>query len=616
MRLILSVATLVLCFHLTAQQFSDVTNEAGVFHLPIHQSLMGGGVVWLDYDSDGNEDIYFSGCRVRDVLYRNNGDGTFSNATFIAGLTFTDLFNTMGAVQGDLNNDGFPELFITTWENSTGLELVRNILYLNNGDGTFTDISAEAGLMDESWSTSTVMLDVNLDGFLDIYVLNYMEETGFILDDDGVTVGFDHDCYDNYLYLNNGNLTFTESAESYGLLSGGCGLALSASDVDKDGDPDLQIANDFGEFITPNQLFINNFPDPTFTDVSMESGFDLGMYGMGIAVGDIDNDLDQDFYITNMGKNELLTYELGADTFTNITNESGTANSGNGELLYTSWGDMFMDVDNDGFMDLFSANGHMSAAAFIQNVQDDPDKLFMNNGDLTFTDNSEESGVDYRGISRGAAYADYNSDGFLDIAVSGIQNPFFSELQGVQLYTNLHTSGNWIALTLEGVVSNRSAFGSKVTLYSGGNSFYRELLGGSSHLSQNQSLIHFGLGEIQEIDSLVISWPNGLYQTVIQPELNTRHHFIEDYSSGILEKTETNLFLAYPSPLMTGQDLTLKLPEESGILEVYEMDGKLVYSCILQNKVDRVNLGLSSGIYLIKLKTKKHQWVEKIHITE
>ena len=170
--------------------------------------------------------------------------------------------------------------------------------------------------------------------------------------------------------------------------------------------------------------------------------------------------------------------------------------------------------------------------------------------------------------------------------------------------------------TLKGVVSNRSAFGSKVTLYSGGSSFYRELLGGSSHLSQNQSLIHFGLGQIQEIDSLVISWPNGLYQTVIQPELNTRHHFIEDYSSGILEKTETNLFLAYPSPLMTGQDLTLKLPEESGILEVYEMDGKLVYSCILQNKVDRVNLALSSGIYLIKLKTEKHQWVEKIHITE
>ena len=348
----------------------------------------------------------------------------------------------------------------------------------------------------------------------------------------------------------------------------------------------------------------------------MESGFDLGMYGMGIAVGDIDNDLDQDFYITNMGKNELLTYESRADSFTNITNESGTANTGNGELLYTSWGDMFMDVDNDGFMDLFSANGHMSAAAFIQNVQDDPDKLFMNNGNLTFTDNSEESGVDYKGISRGAAYGDYNSDGFLDIAVSGIQNPFFSELQGVRLYKNLNSSGNWIAITLEGVVSNRSAFGSKVTLYSSGNSFYRELLGGSSHLSQNQSLIHFGLGEIQEIDSLVISWPNGLYQTEIQPELNTRHHFIEDYSSEILEKIETNQFLVYPSPLMTGQDLSVQIPEENGVLEVYEMGGKLVYSCILQNKVDQVNLNLSSGIYLIKLKTDKHQWVEKIHITE
>jgi len=616
MRLVLSVATLLLCLHLKAQQFSDVTDEAGVFHLPIHQNLMGGGVVWLDYDSDGNEDLYFSGCRVRDVLYRNNGDGTFSNETFSAGLTFTDLFNTMGAVQGDLNNDGFPELFITTWENSTGLELVRNILYLNNGDGTFTDISANAGVTDESWSTSAVMLDINLDGFLDIYVLNYLEATGFILDEEGGTIGFDHDCYDNYLYINNGDLTFTESAEPYGLLSGGCGLALSASDIDKDGDPDLQIANDFGEFITPNQLFINNFPESTFTDVSIERGFDLGMYGMGVAVGDIDNDLDQDFYITNMGKNELLSNELNGDSFITITDASGTDNTGNGELLYTSWGDMFMDVDNNGYMDLFSANGHMSSAPFIQNVQDDPDKLFMNNGDLTFTDSSEESGVDYRGISRGAAYSDYNSDGFLDIAVSGIQNPFFSKLQGIKLYKNLNTSGNWLAFTLEGVISNRSAFGSKATLYAEDQSFFRELLGGSSHLSQNQSLVHFGLGEIQAIDSLIISWPNGLNQKIVAPEINSRHHFIEDSSSGISVKFEKNLFSLYPSPLLTGQDLTVQLPERDGELEIYEIGGRLVYFCVLQNQVEKVSLALSSGTYIAKLKTEKHQWVEKIHITE
>jgi hypothetical protein len=292
-----------------AQSFSDVTNDVGIFQVPIHQDLMGGGVTWFDYNNDGWSDVYFTGCRIGDVLFENNGDGTFSDVTVNAGLKTTANFNTLGVIHGDVNNDGHEDLFITVWDEAATNLLARNILFLNNGDGTYSDISVSAGITDASFSTSAVFLDVNLDSYLDIYVLNYMEEAGVILDEDGNTIGFDHTCYADYLYINNGDLTFTESSDAYGFSSLACGLSISSNDVDKDGDPDLLIANDFGEFLTPNELFINNYPDPSFTEVGEETGWDIGLYGMGVAGGDIDNDLDLDYYITNLGSNALLLRE-------------------------------------------------------------------------------------------------------------------------------------------------------------------------------------------------------------------------------------------------------------------------------------------------------------------
>jgi len=290
MRVSICVTILLLCHTLNAQNFTDVTNSAGIFKIPLHQSLMGGGLCWIDYDNDSNVDLYFAGCRLRDALFRNNGDGTFSDVTIEAGLTFTDAFNTMGVIKGDVNNDGYDDIFLTVWDESSSSTLERNILYLNNTDGTFSDISVEAGIIEESFSTSAVFLDVNLDGFLDIYVLNYMAETDFILDENEQIIGFNHLCYDNYLYMNNGDLTFTESAEFYGVNSAGCGLALSASDIDKDGDSDLQLANDFGEFVTPNELFLNTPNESYVTEQAEDAAFDIGLYGRGVAVGDIDND--------------------------------------------------------------------------------------------------------------------------------------------------------------------------------------------------------------------------------------------------------------------------------------------------------------------------------------
>ncbi|MFK7755455.1 MAG: FG-GAP-like repeat-containing protein [Flavobacteriales bacterium] len=613
MRSIFCVAILLLCHTLNAQLFNDVTNSAGIFQVPLHQSLMGGGLCWIDYDNDSHTDLYFTGCRLRDALFKNNGDGSFTEVTIQAGLIFTDAFNTMGVVKGDVNNDGFDDLFLTVWNESSSGSLERNILFLNNTDGTFTDISLEAGITHESFSTSAVFLDVNLDGFLDIYVQNYLEETNFILDENEDIIGFNHQCYDDYLYMNNGDLTFTESAELYGVNSAGCGLALSTSDVDKDGDPDIQLANDFGEFVTPNQLFINNYPDAGFTEIAEEAAFDIGLYGMGVAVGDVDNDLDQDFYITNMGRNSLLLRDNESLVYTDISDEAGTSNTGNDSLLYTGWGDFFFDADNDQLLDLFVANGHMTSAEFIANERDDPDKLFMNNGDLTFSDNSESSGLAYQGICRGAGYGDYNKDGKLDIAVSGIDNPFFPILEGVRLYENNSDAGNWIAFTLEGVLSNRNAYGANITLHAEGQSFYRELLGGSSHLSQNESMLHFGLGEFTAIDSIRINWPGQPSELVLDLEVNTYHHIIQsipDFTSEI----GAELVQIYPNPMRSGAQLSLRGITGPTHFSIHNTLGKLVYETWLSSNEKSVTLDLSSGMYIATLRTDHSTWVNHLYI--
>jgi len=593
--------------------FNDITNESGIFQVPLHQSLMGGGLCWIDYDNDSFTDLYFTGCRLRDALFKNNGDGTFTEVTTQAGLMFTDAFNTMGVVKGDVNNDGFDDLFLTVWDESTSSELERNILFLNNTDGTFTDISISAGITHESFSTSAIFLDVNLDGFLDIYVQNYLEETEFITDENNDIIGFAHECFEDYLYINNGDLTFTESAEAYGINSAACGLALSASDVDKDGDADIQLANDFGEFVIPNQLFINNYPEVGFTEVAASAAFDIGMYGMGVAIGDIDNDLDQDFYITNMGRNSLLLKDDESLFYTDISDEAGTANMGNDSLLYTGWGDFFFDTDNDKLLDLFVSNGHMTSAEFIANERADSDKLFLNNGDLTFTDASESSGLDYRGICRGAGYGDFNKDGKLDIAVSAIDNPFFLLLEGVKLYENTSNTGNWIAFTLEGVTSNRNAYGSSLLLYAEGEVFYRELLGGSSHLSQNESLVHFGLGDISEVDSVRINWPGQPSELVTELETNAYNHVVQGITSDNAQNQVDQLVM-YPNPLKKGGALSFQGITGPTHLIVHNAVGELVYETWLSFNQKTITFDLSSGMYIATLRTDQIIWVNHLYI--
>lgn len=276
-----------LCFCVTSPTlfaqlaFSDQATAAGISHESIVPFYVGGGVAFFDYNNDGYEDIYLTGGMNSDKLYRNNGDGSFTDVSVAAGIVnATQNSITLGVTTGDLDNDGDREILVTT-EETYGL-----ILFKNNGNGTFNNIANIAGLALAAYGSYTASFgDYNEDGFLDIYIANYVDEIDFHYDTLGEINGFAHTCFPNYLYLNNGNLTFTERAAIEAVADTGCTLSVSFTDYDSDGDVDIFSVNDFGEDIIPNQMYQNNAG--TFSNVSSSTSIDTpGIYGMGLAIGD------------------------------------------------------------------------------------------------------------------------------------------------------------------------------------------------------------------------------------------------------------------------------------------------------------------------------------------
>jgi len=311
----------------------------------------------------------------------------------------------MGVITGDIDNDGYRDVFVTTWIDE------HNLLFKNNGDGTFQEISASAGILDTALSTAASFGDFNLDGFLDIYVVNYIDPSKPPTDDSG----FYYTCSPNYLYMNNGNETFTEVASLYGVADTGCGLAIAFTNYDQDSDVDIYIANDFGAWVLHNSLYQNNYPSPDFSNVSVSSSMNDAIYGMGIAIGDYDEDGDLDYYVTNLGRN-VLRNNQGNGLFIDLTDSAGVANTyTDSNLFAVGWGTAFLDYDNDTYLDLFVVNGHIPADSIIANAPSNPDVFYKNNGDGTFTDLSASLGVDDTSMARGFALGDYDNDGDLDL---------------------------------------------------------------------------------------------------------------------------------------------------------------------------------------------------------
>ena len=506
-------------------RFTDIHKAAGITFVQdstqtdqkYYLETMGTGVGWIDYDQDGLMDLYFVQSAATDIyrpatplrsaLYRNNGDGTFSDVTQKAGVGGEGHYG-QGVAVADFDNDGFPDLYVTGYG--------RAILYRNNHDGTFTDATAKAGLSDQGeWSTSAGWFDYDKDGWLDLLVTNYIEWTPKTNQYCGErAAGYRAYCNpNNYkgqktrLYHNNHDGTFTDVSDKSGVgLPESKGMGVVLADFDNDGWPDIAIAND----TWPNFLFLNNH-DGTFKDVSLVSGLaasEDGKYeaGMGIDAADVDGDGLLDVYITHLDfELNRLYLNNGDKTFTDDTFSSGI---GNKARLLSGIAARFIDYDNDGWIDILQLNGAMldNISLYHSEVSyKEPLLMFRNLGRGRFAMSSADLGPDFvRPVAgRGLGTADFDNDGDVDIAVN-------NRGEAPELLRN--DGGNinhWLEVLLIGTTSNRDGTGSVLKLSSDGFVQTKQAIGGASYMSASDPRIHFGLGKRTKLDSLVITWPSG-----------------------------------------------------------------------------------------------------------
>jgi enediyne biosynthesis protein E4 len=526
-------------------QLEDITTQTGITFKhtsdPAKKYIvesMSGGVILFDYDRDGWPDIYFTnaptvemtlkGTKSFGALYHNNHDGTFTDVTAKSGLSKACM--AMGGAVGDYNNDGWPDLYITC--------LGGNILYRNNGDGTFTDVTAKAGVADGRWSTGAAFGDYDGDGFADLMVANYVD---FHLDDlpkFGSAAfckyrGIDVQCgprglrgAGDSLFHNNGDGTFTELSKAAGVNDpdGYYGLGVLWSDFNNTGRPDIFIANDS----TPNYLY-KNVANGKFKDIGLESGTAVSDDGseqasMGIAIGDYNHTGRPSLYVTNFSdENDVLYRNDGGWNFMETSYPSGVAVP---SLPWVKWGTAFVDMDNDGWLDLIAVTGHVypqvdslpSGGGYRE-----PKMLHMNQKDGTFCDASDQAGkaLMERHVSRGLAVGDLFNDGNMDVVVGDIDGaPMVLRNRGI-------AGRHWVSFELTGTKSNRMALNARISIVDGGMTQTDEVHSGGSYLSQNDPRIHFGLANAMKIDKVEIRWPSGLKETLTNLAVDQHYAVVE-----------------------------------------------------------------------------------------
>jgi len=491
-------------------RFKDVTAEAGINHVfKVYEGMFGGGACVFDYNNDGYEDLYITGGTNDDVLYRNNGNGTFTNVFEQSGMAVTKKYVTQGVSSADVNRDGFVDLFITNITRRDKKEVIPraiNLLFLNNGNGTFRDVTNEYGLDQTlSFSTGGSFGDFNGDGWPDIYVGNYFNEyKGKLSVINDNTVVEANQIAKGFLLLNEKGKRFRDVYSDYGLEYRGFGFGGVFTDFDNDGDQDLFVNHDFGYKRTPDMLLENHYPKKSFTDVAKETGMDLKINSMGTAVGDYNNDGLMDYYMTNIKFNYFMVNQGVGKPFVNKATELGMG------FFAISWGANFADFDQDGDVDLFVANGDLNPNCVAM-----ADFYFENLGNK-FEDHARAMGLADYGIGRGSVTFDYDNDGDLDLLVVN-QEPVldYPVPSFTRLYRNDSTRGNWIKIALKGIQAESQGIGSKIEVEAGGKKMIREIDGGgSSHISQNSVIAHFGLGNTSKIDKVIVYWTGGNTQII------------------------------------------------------------------------------------------------------
>ena len=487
---------------------------------------MSGGVALIDYDRDAWPDIYFTnaqnvdmalhGKKARSALYHNNHDGTFTDVTDQAGVGYPCW--AMGAVVGDYNNDGWPDLLVTCFGGV--------VLYRNNGDGTFTDVTKSAGLSgDSQWATGAAFGDYDGDGWADLFVSHYVDfqldnMAAFGSSDTCKYLGIDVQCgprglkgSPDSLYHNNKDGTFTDVSAKSGVGDAERRYGLTAvwSDFNNDGKLDLLVTNDS----QPNYLYQGNGAG-NFVDAGFTSGVALNEEGaaqanMGIAVGDFMHTGRMSFVISHFDNEYAAFYRNEGDmSFKDISAASGIAKGTRG---YVGWGDALVDFDNDGWEDFFLVNGHVYPQ--VDSIHSklryaEPKLLFVNQRDGTFKDVSELAGsaIQIPQVSRGLAVGDLFNDGKLEAVVENlVGKPMILRPKG-------GPQNHWISFQLEGVKCNRLALNARVRATAGELVQLGEVISGGSYLSQNDLRIHFGLGGHKSVDKAKIFWPDGRVETL------------------------------------------------------------------------------------------------------
>jgi hypothetical protein len=440
------------------------------------------------------------------------------------GFESVETVHTQGVSVADVNKDGYVDLIVTTMSHQDkNRTLAPNLLFLNNGDGTFSDVTKKWGLDDfRSNSQGATFGDINADGFPDLFIANYYSSAAkgiSIYNEATITNSFD--AATDYLFINDGGSGFNEVTSEYGLDKIGFSFVGLFTDFDNDGDLDIYLANDFGQKRTPNLLLRNNYPEATFTDVAVDLAMNYGMNAMGFATCDFNFDGWIDYYVTNIGAGLFTENQHSGKPFKNLSAENGlgiaTILEDNYKGIPISWGANFFDYDHDMDADLFVTNGALNPT-----VRQNPNFLFENeNGH--FTEMAKELGLNDYQIGRGSVVFDYDNDGDLDLFVVN-QKPRepFRALPDHRslLYRNENINGNWLKVKLKGVEVDLNGIGSRIELKVGDKLIVREIYGGSSHLSANSTIAHFGLGDLMVVDSLMVKWMGGQQQTLTNVSVN------------------------------------------------------------------------------------------------
>ena len=550
--------------------FTDVTAAAGLLQArnvsgsPANKQFlleeMGGGAAFSDYDHDGWLDIFLvNGSsldpKVRDsqpasYLFHNNRDGTFTDVTKKAGLTHSGW--GQACCVGDYDNDGFDDLFVTYWG--------QNVLYRNNGDGTFTNVSEKAGVAGSGtcWGAGCCFLDYDRDGHLDLFVASYVNfdpakaprpgQSAYCRYNDipvpcgpqGFAGGT------NILYRNRGDGTFADVSESSGVsrprgpgtmvfvgsnwqATGSYGMGAASADFDNDGWPDIYVACDSA----PSLLYRNNH-DGTFREIAVPAGCALdengvALSGMGVGVGDYDADGWLDIVRTNFSEQVTSLYRNFGGGFGDASVRAGLG----AIRKYVGFGVDFFDFDNDGWKDIFIANGHVYAQIASRKLHityRQPKVLYRNLGNGRFQDVSATAGDAIRAenLGRGCAFGDFDNDGDVDVIVNNLDGP------PTLLRNDGGNSRKGIVIKCVGTRSNRSGIGTRVKVTNGAHSQIDEVRSGSSYYSQSDFRLHFGLGDATTADSVELSWPSGVKETF--RDLPAGHLFVIQETKGIVSR--------------------------------------------------------------------------------